>query len=60
MAQHKSLTPEAGLASLRETGSNFQRGLLHTPLLCDEPHVLFNNALLYSDHRFRAQVSFQA
>jgi hypothetical protein len=24
--------------------------------LCDGPHVLFNNALLYSGHRFRAPV----
>jgi hypothetical protein len=56
MAQHKRLTPDRGMASLRETRSSSRRALLHTALLCDEPHVLFNNALLYSGHRLDAPV----
>src|SRR5262245_14542630 len=58
MAQHKSLNPRwpriAGRLSLRETGSNLRGAAAHTTILCEQPHVLFNNALLYSGHRFEA------
>jgi hypothetical protein len=60
MAQHKRLTSDPGIPPLRETRSNSRRAAPHTALLCDGPHVLFNNALLYSGHRFPAPVSFQA
>jgi hypothetical protein len=60
MAQHKWLTFDRGNPPLRETRSNSRRAAQHTALLCDGPHVLFNNALLYSDHRFLAPVNFQA
>ena len=60
MAQHKWLTSVGGVTALRETRSNFRGAAPHTTLLCDGPHVLFNNALLYSAHRFPAAVSFQA
>jgi hypothetical protein len=56
MAQHKWLTSDRGVTPLRETRSNSRRAAPHTALLCDGPHVLFNNALLYSGHRFRAPV----
>jgi len=54
MAQHKSLTSARGFTCLRETCSNSRSAVLHTELLCERPHVLFNNALLYSGHRFSA------
>jgi len=57
MAQHKWLTPDGGIAPLRETRSNSRGAALHTTRLCDGAHVLFNNALLYSGHRFRAPVT---
>ena len=57
MAQHKWLTSDRGIAPLRETRSNSHGAVPHTALLCDEPHVLFNNALLYSDDRFSGGVS---
>ena len=60
MAQHKWLTPVRGIPPLRETRSNSRGTALHTTLLCDGPHVLFNNALLYSGQRFYAPVTFQA
>ena len=60
MAQHKWLTSDRGNPLLRETRSNSRRAARRTALLCDGPHVLFNNALLYSGHRFPAAVSFQA
>jgi len=60
MAQHKWLTGNRGTTPLRESRSNSQGAVPHTALLCDGPHVLFNNALLYSAHRFRAQANFQA
>jgi hypothetical protein len=56
MAQHNWLSPVRGSTALREIRSNSRRAVLHTRLLCDGAHVLFNNALLYSGHRFRAQV----
>jgi len=59
MAQHISLTADASVTPLRETRSNSRGAVAHTTLLCDGPHVLFNNALLYSGHRFLAQVSFR-
>ena len=58
MAQHKWLTSDGGVTPLRETRSNSRRAAAHTVLLCDGPHVLFNNALLYSGDRFHAQVKF--
>ena len=54
MAQHKWLTPVRGIPPLRETRSSSRGAVLHTTLLCDGAHVLFNIALLYSGHRFRA------
>jgi len=54
MAQHKWLTSDGGVTPLRETRSSSHGAVPHTTLLCDGPHVLFNNALLYSGHRFRA------
>lgn len=58
MTQHKWLTSDRGNPPLRETRSNSRRAVPHTALLCDGPHVLFNNALLYSGHRLCAQVKF--
>jgi hypothetical protein len=60
MAEHKWLPPERSETPLRETRSNYRGAVPHTTPLCDGPHVLFNNALLYSGHRFPAPVSFQA
>ncbi len=63
MAQHilftseSGLTPAGGKVSLRETRSNSRGAVQRTTILCDEPHVLFNNALLYSDDRFSGGVS---
>jgi hypothetical protein len=63
MAQHKSFfsksgfTPDRGSVSLRETRSSSGLAALRTALLCDGPHVLFNNALLYSGDRFSGGVS---
>ena len=60
MAQHNWLTSVRGVTPLRETRSNSRRAVPHTALLCDGPHVLFNNALLYSGHRFVRGQRFQA
>ena len=60
MVQHKSLTAEVALVSLRETRSNSGSAVPHTALLCDEPHVLFNNALLYSGQALTRGQRFQA
>jgi hypothetical protein len=63
MAQHilftsnSDPTADRGMASLRETRSSSNGAVPHTTLLCDEPHVLFNNALLYSGDRFSGGVS---
>jgi hypothetical protein len=57
MAQQKWLTSDRGNPPLRETRSNSRLAVRHTALLCDGPHVLFNNALLYSGHRFSAAVT---
>jgi hypothetical protein len=57
MAQYKRLTSDRGNPPLRETRSNSRRAVRHTALLCDGPHALFNNALLYSGHRFSAAVT---
>ena len=63
MAQHilstseSGLTPPGGRVSLREARSSSHGAVPHTTLLCDEAHVLFNNALLYSDDRFSGGVS---
>ena len=72
MAQHKLFTSESGFASksgftsdrgmapLRETRSSSNGAVPHTTLLCDEPHVLFNNALLYSGQALTRGQRFQA
>jgi hypothetical protein len=57
MAQHKLFTSDRGMASLRETRTSSNGAVPHTTLLCDEPHVLFNIALLYSGDRFSGGIS---
>ncbi len=58
MVQHKSLTSKPGPGALRETRSNYQGAAARTALLCERPHALFNNALLYIGDRFEAGSAF--